>query len=100
MNFPWYQRGLWAVSEPSEESLPRGDEGDETIGEKQITVGEKQIGRLMKCLISSAPVSRAGQVDPMSAHLQMVEAELEVLYYVPFYPSRGLRRTKGPLDRL
>lgn len=49
---------------------------------------EKQIGRLMKCLISSAPVS---QVDPMSAHSQMVEADPEILNDVLFYPQRRLK---------
>lgn len=40
----------------------------------------------MKCLISSAAVSRAVQVDPMSVLyvVQMVKAKPEIMYHVPF----------------
>lgn len=50
----------------------------------------------MKCLISLATVGQAAQVDPMSAHLQMVPAELEIPSSVPFYLS--VKLTVGRSD--
>lgn len=51
----------------------------------------------MKCLISSAPVSQASRVDPISAHLQMVYTDPEILYYMLFYLSKGSDRPQDLL---
>lgn len=58
---------------------------------------KEQIGRLMKCLISSVPVSQAGQVAHMSAHLQMLYAEHTILYHGL---SKALRQTTGPFRQI
>lgn len=56
---------------------------------------EKQIGGLMKCLISSAAVSLASQVDPVSAHLQMAYTELRAptMYFLSEQRPKAEPRT-------